>query len=78
MSTPAEVVRTKLSQYLGPFTAKNALQMVAKQTTGGDPDQVTRAQVPALIDALGPTLRTLLGKATAEKVASDIRKELAL
>ncbi len=78
MNTPAEVVRTKLSQYLGPFTAKNAVQMVAKQTAGTDADHVTRAQVPALIDALGPTLRTLLGKATAEKVANDIRKELAL
>ena len=78
MSTPAEIVRTKLSQYLGPFTAKNAVQMVAKQTVGADADAVTRAQVPALIDALGPTLRTLLGKATAEKVANDIRKELAL
>ena len=78
MSTPAEIVRTKLSQYLGPFTAKNAVQMVAKQTVGSDADAVTRAQVPALIDALGPTLRTLLGKATAEKVANDIRKELSL
>lgn len=78
MNTPAEVVRTKLSQYLGPFTAKNAVQMVAKQTAGTDADHVTRAQVPALIEALGPTLRTLLGKATAEKVADDIRKELAL
>jgi hypothetical protein len=78
MSTPAEVLRTKLSQYLGPFTAKNAVQMVAKQAAGTDADSVTRAQVPALIDALGPTLRTLLGKATAEKVANDIRTELAL
>lgn len=78
MSSPAEIVRARLSQYLGPFTAKNAVQMVAKQTTGSDADAVTRAQVPALIDALGPTLRTLLGKATAEKVASDIKRELAL
>lgn len=78
MSTPAEVLRARLSQYLGPFTAKNAVQMVAKQAAGTDADSVTRAQVPALIDALGPTLRTLLGKATAEKVANDIRTELAL
>ena len=78
MNTPAEVVRAKLSQYLGPFTAKNAVQMVAKQAVGTDPDQVTRAQVPALIEALGPTLRTLLGKTTAEKVATEIRKELGL
>jgi hypothetical protein len=78
MMTPAEVLRTKLSQYLGPFTAKNAVQMVSKQSIGADAELVTRAQVPALIDALGPTLRTLLGKVTAEKLAADIRKELAL
>jgi hypothetical protein len=76
--TPAEVIRAKLSQYLGPFTAKNAVAMVAKQAAGMDAELVTRAQVPALMDALGPTLRTLLGKVAAERVANDIRKELAL
>ena len=75
---PAEIVREKLGQYLGPFTAKNAVQMVARQAAGTDADHITRAQVPALLDALGPTLRTLLGKTTAEKVADEIRKELAL
>ncbi|MFP5245464.1 MAG: hypothetical protein ACLGH0_02130 [Thermoanaerobaculia bacterium] len=75
---PAEVVRTHLAQYLGPFTSKNAVQMMAKQTFSSDADALTVAQVPALIDALGPTLRTLLGKAGAEKVAGDIRKELGL
>jgi hypothetical protein len=75
---PAEIVREKLAQYLGPFTAKNAVQMMAKQAAGTDADHVTRTQVPAVLDALGPTLRTLLGKATAEKVADEIRRELAL
>jgi ubiquinone biosynthesis protein UbiJ len=75
---PADVIREKLGQYLGPFTAKNAVQMVSKQTAGTEAERVTRAQVPALLDALGPTLRTLLGKAAAEKVADEIRKELAL
>ncbi len=75
---PAEIVREKLAQYLGPFTAKNAVQMMAKQAAGVDADRITRTEVPALLDALGPTMRTLLGKATAEKVADEIRKELAL
>jgi hypothetical protein len=76
--SPAEVVRAKLAQYLGPFTARNAVQMVAKQTVGLDVDRITLAQIPAVLEALGPTLRTLLGRATAEKVAAEIRKELAL
>jgi hypothetical protein len=75
---PAAIVREKLGQYLGPFTAKNAVQMVAKQVASVEADLITRAQIPALLDALGPTLRTLLGRATAEKVADEIRKELAL
>ena len=75
--TTADAVREKLGLYLGPFTAKNAVQLAAKQA-GTDADHVTRAQVPALIAALGPTLRTLLGKNTAEKVSEEIRRELAL
>ena len=75
---PAEVVRTRLAQYLGPFTSKNAVQMMAKQALSTDADRLTRAQVPQLIEALGPTLRTLLGKAGAEKVADEIRRELGI
>ena len=75
---PAEIVREKLGQYLGPFTARNAMQMVAKQAAGTDADHITRTHIPAILEALGPTLRTLLGKTTAEKVTDEIRKELAL
>jgi len=78
MSTPADVVREHIARYLGPFTSKTAVQMMAKQKLGTDPDHVTREQVPALLEALGPTLRTLLGKSGAETVAADIKRELAL
>jgi hypothetical protein len=75
---PADVVRARLAQYLGPFTSKNAVQMMAKQALAIEPEQVTRAQIPTLIEALGPTLRTLLGKDGASKVADEIRKELGI
>jgi len=75
---PAEVIRTHLAQYLGPFTSKNAVQMVAKQSFKTDADHVTREQVPTLLEGLGPTLRTLLGKAGAEKVVDEIRRELGV
>jgi hypothetical protein len=76
--SPADVVRAHLAQYLGPFTAKNAVQMVAKGSLGTDADHLTLAQVPGLLQALGPTLRTLLGREGAEKVVAQIRKELSL
>jgi hypothetical protein len=75
---PAEVVRQRLGHYLGPFTAKNAVNLGAKQIKAADADAVTLAQVPALIEALGPTLRILLGKDAAEKVAREIRQELSI
>jgi hypothetical protein len=78
MNNPAEVIRAQLAQYLGPFTSKNAVQMVAKQTLGTDADAVQLGQVPSMLEALGPTLRTLLGKDGAEKVVAQIRKELQL
>ena len=56
---------------------KTAVQMMSKKL-GTDPDHVTREQVPELLEALGPTLRTLLGKSGADTVAAEIRKELAL
>ena len=73
---PADVVREQLVQYLGAFTAKNAVQMGAKQL-GTDAEHLTIDKVPALLDALGPMMRTLLGKPTAEKVVEQIRQELA-
>ena len=75
---PAEIVRAHIARYLGPFTSKTAVQMMARQALGTEPDRVTREQVPALLEALGPTLRTLLGKSGADNVVGEIRKELAL
>ena len=76
---PAEVVRTHIARYLGPFTAKTAVQMMAKQSLGiADVDKLSREQVPALLDALGPTLRTLLGTSGAETVVAEIKRELSI
>ena len=77
-STPAAIVRAQLTQYMGPFTARNAVQLGAKQAFARDADELTREQIPALLDAIGPTLRTLLGKDTALKVVTQITKELGL
>ena len=66
---PALVVQELLGQYMGPFTSKHAVQIVSRQTLSREPEAVTREQIPALLEGLGPSLRTLLGKASAEKLA---------
>jgi hypothetical protein len=75
---PADIVREQLAVYLGAFTSRNAVQLMAKQSAGTNPDSLTRAQIPALLEALGPMLRTLLGKAGAEKVVGEIQWKLGL
>ena len=74
----ADVIRDHLSRYVGPFTAKNAVQLHAKKTFGVDADVLSPAQVLPLLEALGPLLRTLLGKQNAERVIEQVKQELAL
>jgi hypothetical protein len=73
---PAQIIREQLARYLGPFTAANAVKMFAKQVLSTDPDHVTKEQVPALLEALGPMLRTLLGKEGAQNVLDHVRREV--
>jgi hypothetical protein len=75
---PAEVVREQLALYLGAFTARNAVQMMAKQSARTTAESLTHAQIPALLEALGPVLRTLLGRSGAEKVLGEIQWKLGL
>lgn len=73
---PAQIIREQLSRYLGPFTAANAVKMFANQALSTDPDNITPAQVPTLLDALGPMLRTLLGRDGAQNVIDQLRREV--
>ena len=76
---PADVVREQLGLYMGAFTSRNALQLTMKQCFPGTAaDDLTLAQIPVLLDALGPMLRTLLGKAGADKVVGEVRWKLGL
>lgn len=75
---PALVVQELLGQYMGPFTSKHAVQIVSRQAFSKEPEAVTREEIPTLLEGLGPSLRTLLGKASAGKFADQIRLELAL
>lgn len=75
---PADIVRDQLAIYMGAFTSRNAIQLMARQSAGTTPESLSLEQIPALLDALGPMLRTLLGKAGAEKVIGEVRWKLGL
>lgn len=75
--TYSQVVEQRLTPLLGPFTARMALKTFASSRLGRTPDQISRGDVPALLDALRPMLNTLVGSARASSVIDELKKELA-
>jgi hypothetical protein len=76
MASPSEHVTARLAAFLGPHTARNALKTFATRTLGRAPEELTVADVPALLEALRPMLRTLLGDDSARALVDQIKKEL--
>jgi hypothetical protein len=73
--TPAERVATLLAEYLGPHTAQAAVRTFARSALGLAPEAVRPEDVPGLLDALRPMLRTLLGSAICEELLAPLAKE---
>ena len=72
----AETISSQLSVYLGPYTAKNAVKTFSQRALGRGPDTLTREDTTALLAALRPMLRTLIGAASCELVLAKIKQEL--
>ena len=75
--TPAELVATGLSSYLGPHMAKNAVKTFAARALGRPPEMLVHADIEPLLRALRPMLRTLLGANEADNVIAHLTKEAA-
>jgi hypothetical protein len=72
---PHVIIAARLALYLGPHTARVALKTFADRIGGQAPEALTRAQVPELLAALRPMLRTLLGRERAEGVVRQLSQE---
>ena len=72
------MIRDRLAVYLGPNTARNAIKTFAERALGTAPDAVTREQVPRLIEALRPMLKTLVGAAKSDSICAQLVVELEL
>ncbi len=71
--TPAQRVCAALEVHLGPNTARVAVRAFAERALGVSPEAVTAEQLPALLDALRPMLRTLIGSAAADATLEPLR-----
>lgn len=74
--SPSALIEAHLSRLLGPNTARTAVRTFCQRATGAPPEALTAVDAPRLLAALRPTLRTLLGAATAERVLGEIAREL--
>lgn len=72
----ADQVIEKLGEYLGPHTAKTAVKTFSKRAFGREPDTLTVDDVPTLLEALRPMLRTLVGEESAEILINVITREV--
>jgi len=73
---PSARIEARLAALLGPNTARTAVRTFCQHALGFAPEALTVADAPRLLAALRPTLRTLLGAATAEQVLDEIAREL--
>jgi len=68
-------IEAKLAPLLGPNMARNATRTFCQRTLQMEPEALKPADVPRLLAALRPALRTLLGAATAEHLLDEITRE---
>jgi len=71
-----DVIVDRLAAFLGPHTARVALKTFAEASGGRKAETLTRADVPAVLAALRPMLRTLLGRERAEGLVQKLAQEL--
>jgi hypothetical protein len=69
------VVLDELTHYLGPHAAKKTVDNIAEKL-GKRTEELGRKDVPDVLGALRPTLRTLLGAERGEEVLAKITREL--
>ena len=72
----AEQVADQLAPYLGPFNARIAVKTFARRAFDLDEEDLTPQHLPGLLEALGPMLKTLAGRTTAEVVLDRIQREV--
>jgi hypothetical protein len=78
MASPSETIYRHLVRYLGPHTTRTALRTFCTKAVGKSPDDVTAADIPQVLSALKPMMRTLIGTKESEAVLLLVTSELGL
>jgi hypothetical protein len=77
LSLPDKVYR-QLVHYLGPHTTRTALKTFSQKAVGKSPEALTLNDMPQVLSALRPMMRTLIGADECELVLAQINRDLGL
>ena len=73
--TISERIEARLAPLLGPNMARTATRTFSQNALRLQPEALTAADVPRLLAALRPALRTLLGAGITEQLLEEIARE---
>ncbi len=74
---PTDYLQRRLGEYVGQHTARIAVRTFAKKSLSCEPEQVRLEQVPTLVLALRPLLRSMLGNVAAEQLVATLIEEMS-
>ena len=74
-TTPLERVQRRLAQYVGPHTARLSIKTFANKNFGVAPEELTPTELPELVRALRPLVRSVLGDAGGERLLKMLLAE---
>ena len=69
-------LQERLGAFLGPNTARVAIVAFAKKAVNKTPEELTEDDIAAVLEAIGPMLRTLLGEESAKTLTESILEEV--
>jgi hypothetical protein len=78
MRSLGEIVYGHLVPYLGPHTTRAALRTFSVKAVGKAPDALTLSDMPEVLSALRPMMRTLIGTKECEHVLALMILELGI
>jgi hypothetical protein len=72
----SEQVSERLAPFLGSFNAEVWVKTVAERKVGITVDQLTPANLTALLEGLRPSLNTFMGRSAADELLQRIEREV--
>jgi len=74
--SPADDVEETLARWLGPNTARNAVRVFSERSLKKPPGALTAADLPELLRALQPMLRTLVGTEQSNEILAQLERRI--